>query len=253
LDANKLMEYKNPPITEAIIELCLDKNIAKKAHEKLAEKLNKHYKNKQHLVHFEVGFKMEPNFKTGNSVTFGQEPKGFRFTSEDEADIVVINKKSILVARLAPYLGWNNLYERAISVWDNLKRSMEERPVISRIGVRYINRIDIPANGEEKLRIEDYVKLYPESPILKKNVLTNYIVQITFPADRDHWMVMITSALVPSPLLGYSSILFDTDVFRTENIPLRDDALWEALLDARDIKNSIFKQCITERAEGLFN
>jgi uncharacterized protein (TIGR04255 family) len=44
----------------------------------------------------------------------------------------------------------------------------------------------------------------------------------------------------------------DIDLFRTENIPGREQDLWECIESVRELKNSIFETCITDASRRLF-
>lgn len=76
-------------------------------------------------------------------------------------------------------------------------------------------------------------------------------MQVSQPIS-DLWSVNITSTGIQSPLINHTSLLLDIDVFRTDNIPLNDVDLWKTIDEARDIKNKIFKACITQKTEELF-
>jgi uncharacterized protein (TIGR04255 family) len=79
------------------------------------------------------------------------------------------------------------------------------------------------------------------------------LLQVTFPAPSSHWNVSIASSIVaPPPLIDHISFLLDIDVFRSEQIPGREDELWTVIDEARAIKNTIFERCITDETRKLF-
>jgi uncharacterized protein (TIGR04255 family) len=62
-----------------------------------------------------------------------------------------------------------------------------------------------------------------------------------------------TSTIVPAALINHYSLLLDIDVFRTEQIPNRDDELWKVVDEVRGVKDGIFEGCITQKSRELFD
>ena len=216
---------------------------------KVARRLKSLYPNSHQLQAFSIDI----SATGGPNVAVEQEPQGIRLTSDDETDIVLIQHNGVVISRLAPYPGWKKFRERAFSVWAEW-RAVTSNPPVSRIGIRYINRIDIPY-ANEPIDPRDYLLFSPQDPgISSSPMLHGYVVQITKSTDAPHWLTSIASTLVsPPPLLDHISILFDIDVFRTKEIPRRDDELWVVVDQARAIKNEIFERCITKKTRELIS
>ncbi|MGH8556488.1 MAG: TIGR04255 family protein [Methylococcales bacterium] len=240
--------YRRAPITESVIELRMNSRVDQAEQEKVVQRLKKHYPHIQKGK--EVKVRLDP-LPTGGYITVSDKPQGFRLTSIDQTDVVLLSPSGILRARLAPYLGWKVVSSEALKVWKVWKRIIKNCSV-ARIGVRYINRIDIPCNGREKIRIEDYLTFYPQAPEIGTSPMHGYLIQITLPTHNPLWTASITSKNSPSPLIEHMSFLLDIEVFRTEEIPIKDDDLWLVINEARDIKNTIFQRCITPECEKLF-
>ena len=217
--------------------------------EKVVQRLKKDYPHSQHLKAFNVNFNASP---TGSGVTVSQQPQGFRLTSNDRADVTIITPLNLATARLAPYLGWDVFRGRAVAVWKVWKRVTKRRSVV-RAGIRYINRIDIPVDDLNRIRLGEYLTFYPQAPAIGTLPMISYLARITLPTHNPLWTATLTSTVVPSPLLKRMSLLLDIDVFRTQEIPMKDDDLWTTIGEARDIKNTIFQRCITPQSERLFN
>ena len=121
---------------------------------------------------------------------------------------------------------------------------------ISRIGVRYINRIDIPISGPI-VEFEDYLHLYAKIPDVLGPV-GGYAAQAVLPLADIGCTLRLNSAVVPSPILDHMSILFDQDIAKEENPPQSDGDISELLGKIRVKKNEVFEACITDRARELF-
>jgi uncharacterized protein (TIGR04255 family) len=133
-----------------------------------------------------------------------------------------------------------------------LRRTTNFSPLI-RLGIRYINRIDVPIKQALMIDIDAYLVFRPEIPNFAKSPLTGFMVQATKPTDHLHWNVSVSSTMMsPPPLIDHFSLVLDIDVFRTEQIPGREPDLWATVDEARPIKNCIFESCITDEARKLF-
>lgn len=83
--------------------------------------------------------------------------------------------------------------------------------------------------------------------------MASYAVQVVFPLGDDCNLVLNSSSMPLSPLVGFTSLLLDIDISRDINLPKKDDAIWELLDQIRSHKNSIFEKCITDRSRALFD
>src|SRR5262249_19550280 len=147
----------------------------------------------------------------------------------------------IATARLAPYQGWPYLRERAEAAWAKWRRLVAFSG-IERIGIRNINRLDVPIMDRPAIDFDAYLNFRPLLPRIAGGHLRGYIVQATFPSESPHWNVSIASSIVaPPPLIDHISVLLDIDVFRSEQIPGREADLWRVVEEARIIKNTIFE------------
>lgn len=237
------MQYTRPPIVEAVIEFRLDPPIDDDAIGKVANKLKLDYPNvgDESQVAVQVspeGMKQIPSFR------------GKRLTSDDQADIIVIRTNTYACMRLAPYCGWDRFVKMAQDGWEIVTRTIGRR-AIQRVGVRYINRLDIP--GEGVVNEEEYLSLYPKAPDLDWGPMSNYVVQMTRPLNVDGCRVNINSGATPSPLMAHQSILLDIDVYAAGLNLRRDDELWDLVGKIRGHKNRIFESCVTDKARALFN
>lgn len=245
------MEYARPPITEAIFEIRMNNIADQDQLKKIASRLERdHYPNKKDNIGFDFNINMHP---VNKNVLFESNQKqiGYRLTSDDQTDIVIIGSNNLLLSRLAPYPGWDAFYDRFISVWKTWKRIIPLQN-INRIGVRYNNRIDIPLNGSIQLDIKDYLNIHINDPF-NKIPMDSFVLEITKPTPNSLWLTNIASTIQQPPvLINTFSLLLDIDVFTTQQLPLNDNALYTKLREGRELKNYIFKKCITSKTEELF-
>ncbi|MGQ0672816.1 MAG: TIGR04255 family protein [Hyphomicrobium sp.] len=239
--------YPRAPIIEAVIQFRVMADVELRLQEKVAKKLKTGYPHSQPLKAIEVTLD-----NTGGRVGVSQNSEGYRLASDDQTEVVIINSRGITAARLAPYTGWPNLRARAEAAWQAW-REVTPAHAIERIGVRMINRIDIPAKPEPIWQLHEYLRLFPAIPTLTDAPMSNYMVQVSIPTFDPLWMATLTSTVFqPPPVPGHNSVLLDIDVARTSNIPLNNAQLWPVVDLARTIKNDLFERCITDATRELF-
>ena len=245
------MPYSRPPITEAVVEFRTVNQIDQGTIERLGRKLSSVYPNSntETLTEFEV------NANENKAKVKPPEWLGLKLTSSDQADILTLRKDICGCIRLAPYIGWEAFSAKVKDAWSVWRKETGPLP-LSRIGVRYVNRIDVPA-ASGLIQVEDYLNLWPRSPDRFKLPMTSYAIQVSRPFGADNCNLLISSSNVASPLIGYVSFALDIDLSveaSADNpIPLRENDLWDLIGRMRDHKNSVFEACITDQARGLFN
>ena len=246
--ANK--NYDHPPITEAVIAINFKSTIGFDDLSSVSKKYQKEYP--QSLAVSNVSFTVDVDGE-GGSVPIPKNTlnqKGWRLSSGDMTEILVMWPQSFTISQLAPYVGWEKFLDRFIRDWKKFKRSIGQKE-IARIGVRYINRIDIPVMGDI-VEHEKYLNVFPKLP----NSLTPlhaFAVQSALKLPDIGCDLLINSAATPSPILNHASFMLDLDIFKTVDLPQSDQGIFNLLNDIRNKKNKVFEECISNRARKLFN
>lgn len=243
--------YKQPPITEAVIGINFENQIGEAdLLLDLQKKFSQYYPNHQPVENLSFKIELgigEDNKKTANA-DIAQEI-GHRRSTADMTELLVVLPKSITVSQLAPYPGWDYFFSRFVRDWKLLKRALGFHP-IQRLGVRYINRIDIPCHTPI-VEHEEYLNIYPNVTD-KYGPLTAYAVQAEVLMEDLECKLTINSAAVPSPILNHASFVIDQDIAREINVPQRDDEIFALIEKIRFRKNEVFESCVTDRARALF-
>lgn len=239
--------YSKDPINEAVIQIATGSQSSQDSLSKIANHFKAEYPHQEPLT--EVDFMIDT---TGGATHIRQELRGYRLTSITSPDVLVVQPGGIVAARLAPYAGWEQLLAATKSAWSQWRR-VGNSGAISRLGVRYINRLDIPIMTTANLDFSEYLKYFPNVPMFSSKPLTGFIAQATVPTEQEHWNVSLTSTILnPPPLINTVSIVLDIDLFRMENIPGNERDLWECIESVRALKNMIFETCITDATRRLF-
>jgi uncharacterized protein (TIGR04255 family) len=238
-------QYKRAPIVEAVIEIRFEQPLSRDEVDKLLTRFKPDYAFSDPYASIGVAVDV-----AGRRADFQEHSSGYRLASADRADVLLVTMAHMSCSRLAPYLGWDTLRARAHGHWATWKRTIGYRK-IQRIGVRYINRIDIPAAAEQTVRIPTYLRVYPEIGGMK--ILAGYAMQLSGPLGEDSCGLVIHSSLLPSPLVDHLSIILDVDISRESDVPQKDDEIWALIDRIRVQKNHIFEASVTERARELFD
>jgi len=128
---------------------------------------------------------------------------------------------------------------------------------IPRVAECHINRIDIP--GEPVVKLEDYLRTYPEvsADMPNRGLIANFFMQVQLWQEDLESLLIVNETPVPSPDEETSiSIQLDFDLFqeRFENSwPAEEEAaVWSLLEQLHDRKNEVFEASITDKTRRLF-
>jgi len=244
-DGFAMPQYPRAPIVEAVIEFRLARPLAQQALEKAAHRLRGTYPFSEAETGMNVSFTSTGGIDTSPAWT------GVKLSSIDRTDVVMFRTVSFACSRLAPYTEWGEFRRRGEAAWQAFRRQADSI-ALSRLGVRYVNRIDVPSESGS-VNVQDYLTIFPTVPAAGAKLLTQYAMQVASAIGEDECNFVLNTGSVPSPLIGYSSFVLDLDVYRESNLPLKDDTLWEIVERMRRHKNRLFESCITDRARELFN
>jgi uncharacterized protein (TIGR04255 family) len=240
--------YRRPPITEAVLELRLADLLEIDQVEKIKDRLAGDYPIlPQTLQNISIIAGLGDQHRS--QVEFG----GYRLSSAEANDIVVMGRGHISTSRLAPYTNWEEftgLAKRNWAIWRKVAGWHE----VARVGVRYINRIDVPNPEEKSIPIDDYLIFRPVFPPFEgfKGVDTFAINGVAAIANTP-FKAILNAGSTPSPMVRTTSFLLDIDISQEGNLPRNDDGLWTLIDQIRIHKNRIFEASVTDRSRKLFS
>ncbi len=236
--------YPYPPITEAIIEIRFEAESSDDERRKVSGKLAEYYPFESALVNQEVHVDVDKQ-------TVHVKPEGsvFRRSANDETELAVFGPQNFLIAQLGNYPGWNIFFGRFERDWALWRRLMQFRK-INRIGVRFINRIDVPKEGSTA-RHEDYLNVYAHMPVEIEEIGA-YALQVQVPLAEIKCVGTINSASVPSPVPGFASFMLDIDIGRIIDVPQKNADIFTVLNEIRGVKNTLFESSIKDAARERF-
>lgn len=241
--------YRAAPIIDAVIELRFENAISDADRDRVSKRLADRYPLVEEGTHHEILLNVRPGGRFDI-----QTPAQERITkrrSVDQPDLIQIGGSVFDVATGAPYTHWQNLFDRFVEDWATAKRIWKYRR-ITRIGVRYVNRIDLEPNEKNLIDYEDYLKLRINLP--ENFPPTNaYDLGFQFTAEEIKCGVTVRSGTTAPAVPGKMSFTLDIDVWRLVDVPQKDAEVLELLGEMRKAKNKLFETFITPKARKLFN
>lgn len=241
--------YKAAPITEAIVEIKFATALEDDEKKRISDALGAIYPIVAEQITVDVEVIMKAAESTAKIDVQKLRSRSFKRSNLDQDQLCIVGQGSILVSQLAPYPGWDRFFERVMATVDiaNSKSAFRQR---SRLGVRYINRLDLPLDSKT-IRYEDYFKIFVAAPEeMGPNI--GYAGRIQFPLSKIDGLMIIHSASAPSPLPRHAAFMLDIDIGVTQNVPQKSDELAALLTAIRSEKNRAFEFSITDLARTRF-
>lgn len=239
--------YHRPPIVEAVIEVIFATATSEKALAAADRRISKDYDIHEdvvdQVVRAEIQVDAAKRFTTVPRETTVTKGHSRRNATLDE--LVIFKPSSVIVSQLAPYKSWAHFFARfqkALRAYVGRQRSWE----LKRVGMRYINRIDIPVDGDI-IPHEQYLNCFPCMPASLGN-LNGYEMHVTVSAQQFGGLVTIRTAPGPSPALNHAAFILDIDVYQDKDLPMNEEALYALLQNMHAEKNNVFEACITDRS-----
>lgn len=239
-------KYPNAPITEAIIQLLVKPAVGvsltdlARAH----EGEEKSYPDRKDLQIATGLFEMGPRVSAAASA----QHVGFMYASSDQKQVYQTGPDGFSFSRLAPYQSWELFSKEARRLWRKYRERLKPAAV-TRLAVRYVNRLDIPGAHVET---KDYLRTQPEIAADLPQALAGYFMHLQIPMDDIKGKLLLNETIGESPTAGCLGLILDIDLFRTDDIPQDEEVIWQHFETLRARKNEIFEACITDRARELF-
>lgn len=245
------LNLKNPPIIEAVLDIECDLPPTLKINtiEIPAKKeFAKTYPKFRPQFFQEHKFEVKPNEPSKLSVKGGIV--GLQFLHNDEKQVVQFRAQGFSFNRLAPYSSLDDYIPQIKRAW--MAYAKLANPVLIRlIRLRYINRILLPF-VEGKVDLDDYFRIGPRLADEKRFGLVGFLNQYTAVETATGYHV--NSVITAQPPEGDKwPIIFDNTAMALES---REPNEWNwirsKILDLRGLKNSVFKETLTEKCLNRF-
>ncbi len=239
--------YKNPPIVEALCEFQFipgqpwDLTIPGLIYEKIKEKFPN--KKQQQMMHMQF----KPTDK-GLEHKLESVPPRMQFLNKDKTILVQVGTDLLSINLLKPYTTWNEFRPLILK---NLRvyRNIAKPKGIKRLGLKYINKINIP---KKTIELTEYFKFYPYIPEELPQIKINFNIRVEIPYEKNRDILLLTLASTTPSKEGELSIILDLDyvMIIPEKITFKDIIKW--IDKAHHNLENAFEECITDKTRILF-
>jgi uncharacterized protein (TIGR04255 family) len=177
------------------------------------------------------------------------ENRFLAFSSLDEKYLAQVRRDGFGFSRLRPYISWTDFADNSLSSWQ-IYRDTFSAERISRISLRYANRIDLPnpASFEEYFRTK--IQIAPEIPQEASDAMFSFAVTQRDTGDIGKIVSFVNPISTTRDVLSVSLIV-EASRQHIEGY-LDNEQIRKALEDLRDLKNLLFFCSITEKTKGMF-
>ncbi len=239
-------KYQNPPIIEAVCEfrLAAESKWDMTIPGIIYERVQKDFPKKQQRVLQEIEL---------TATEKGMRQQVSRkdhvlFLTNDEKTFIQVGPQLLAINRLKPYTSWESFKPEIEKAFTALRKTMDVQG-LERIGLRYINRIEVPTRPVD---LDEYFEFRPFiSPRLPQD-MGNFIIGCDFHFfdDRDQCRVQLTPAAPESE--DGSAFLLDLDYFLARPKEVIPDQAIVWVEKAHEQVESLFEGCISDTLRKLF-
>jgi uncharacterized protein (TIGR04255 family) len=241
-------KYKNPPIDEALVEFTFappvewDLTLPGKLHNLLKDEYTG--KTRQQNVQTVA---TAPADQSAISLQVQNELLRIQFPTADGTRLVSIGRNTLAISMLKPYEGWESFkprIERALDAY----RQIASPENVTRIGIRYINRIIVQEKNADPSKFFNYD--LSNDPILKAKI-TSFMKRFEFENSAGDKLLITHAALLPSNA-EHTEFILDIDTI-WDRAPLDFEKAIEKMEHLHEVEGAAFEKIITEEARKLFD
>jgi uncharacterized protein (TIGR04255 family) len=238
------MKYRKAPITEAVIDIRVVQRQDLDVGEFAALGIGSDYSETadQYRVTGAI------NIGAPAAQTIAPVKEGIQFATKSREKLFQAQRQGWSFNKLAPYETWEQFSSEGRALWSRY-RGIARPQAITRIALRYVNRLDLPLPFKD---FKEYILTVPEVAADLPQQLSGFFMQIHIPQFDLEAVAVLNVAMMPPLSADLCSIALDIDVFRGDNVGQTDDEMWAYLEKLRERKNHIFESCITDAMRRRF-
>lgn len=239
-------KYLNPPIVEAVCEFRFtsDTQWDLAVPGLLYKKIKDDFPNRKQRIIQDVELKIGKQ----NIEPIVNPREQIIFQNKDKKILIQVGNRILAVNCLKPYPTWNIFQPLIVSSFKKLSEVVKLTR-IQRIGLRYINRIEI---AESQMKLEKYFKFKPDLGDQLPHNLRSFMLGCVLPfheinADCD---MKITNAVPSEP--NKHAFILDIDFYLKKHVNATIDDITKWIESAHDRVENIFEGCITDELRKTF-
>jgi len=241
--------FPNAPITEAVIEIKaqLPEETTLKSLESFHDRIKNRFPEKQEQRFLKAAFKLSQKDKL-SSLPTKTGTQGYLFRSLKEKKVVQSKIDGFAFNKLKPYENWELFRSEGRELWELYSEIVNPIKVI-RIGLRYINRIEVPLPFKD---FSEYLLTNPQIAPQLPQAVSHFFMRLEVSNPDIEATAIITQAMDKPTKTKRLPLILDIDVFRITEYVEKTEEMWKDFEKLRDFKNDIFFNSVTEKAKELF-
>ena len=236
-----------PPIKEALIDIRVKLSTGFDVYHlnTLDEKVRDTYPMKREQTLSQVEFEYKPGAESSqHRQSVATKPTGFRYLSQSKDKIFQARLDGFTFNKLPQYTTWEELRDEAKRLW-LLYKEVASPEVITRVALRYINNLNIPAPIRD---FADYLAAPPVMPEDLPQGLNSFLIRMHAHVPDFEGNAIITQALEPMPSEATRiPVILDIDISKENISGLDESEAWGLLETLRHFKNKVFFTFITDK------
>jgi len=237
---------KNAPIREALIDFRVRAEAEPSVLEECTKAFAAEYPKRLELHRGQFGF----SFNEGNVTPLPANRAlwGYRVDSADGRQVAQFRVDGFTFSRLPKYETFDRMREEARQLWERYSACLRPE-AITRVAVRYINVMELPAGG---FPLTEFLTAPPALPAALPQALTSFLKRVVFQDPETTASVILTQAFEGAAGDGRYPVTLDIDAFKDREFEVNDVGVWDYLEELRNLKNYVFFESITERTVELY-
>lgn len=248
--SNTSPTYPNPTITEAVCDihfrLSSSSDWKPSSPGELFRRIYDEYPEMEPILEMGLQFELGPQ---GTGTKVAPQRQRVRFKHKNRPLVLQLAEDSMSLSTLAPYQGWQVMQNDVLNAWQNVENVVQPE-LITRVGLRYINRIQKTDEQEKPyswLKANDYI---PDG-ILRSDI--GFLLRVETHLNKENVLIITLGDTKPDKDAQFGTIIFDIDriiegdivpqhLFLRQEIERLHSAVWDIFSSARSKKLEDFLQ-----------
>jgi len=236
---------QNAPIVEAVIDFRVlpQEQVSANTFADLGASIGEQYSKTGAIQSIQARF----GLVQGKPLDASQTQTDFGWRYQTATEVAQFRVDGFTFSKLERYTTWEEVFAEALRLWNIYVDAAKPRQ-LSRIAVRYINRMGLPAVND----LGDYLEAPPKLPAPIPQVIREFLTRVYVRDEKRNASAVIVQALEPRIDPNIISLLLDIDAFSEVKESPRDPGLPQVFEQLRQLKNDIFFASITERVAEMY-
>lgn len=140
------------------------------------------------------------------------QPK-MQFVNENRTRAIQVAPDNLSLHQLHPYDGWE-CFKKSILKYLLTYRSIANPEGLTRVGLRYVNRLELPTI---EIELNEYFRILPQVPPPIPQIFPSFLLNVEIPYNSPENRLRITFGTVIPENPSNNAYVLDFDIFTSDN------------------------------------